>query len=184
MLYLIGLTTESGIFHYRIKSFYSSICCVCLKNLMEAVLLLKKQAYVLTQKTEFSAVNDWNPECWTLTILKRNYVWKLQMCINELKLLRTWREIKIECVFQITQLSGWHMTILLISSMYYTLLPRVIGVLAISHKIFTRIQCITKRWNSNIVSDHPRGKIPAGFLGDFRWGGGKCEHMQHLCCCV
>lgn len=116
---------------------------------MEVVLLFKKRAYILTQKTEFSGVNDWNPECWTLTILKRNYVRKLQMCINELKLLRTWNEIKIECVFQITKLSGWHMMILLISSIRYTLLPGEIGILAISHKIFTRIQSITKRRNSN-----------------------------------
>jgi hypothetical protein len=167
---------------------FTQVYAVCFwKNLMEVVLLFKKRAYVLTQKTEFSGVNDWNPECWTLTILKRNYVRKLQMCINELKLLRTWKEIKIECVFQITRLSGWLMTILLISSIRYTLLPGEIGILAISHKIFTGIQSITKQWNSNSLRppQFPSGKITAAFLRDFRGQlAGVRGQTQRLCCWV
>lgn len=42
---------------------------------------------------------------------------------------------RAECVFQITKLSGWHMMILSIHSMYHPLLPGETGILlAILHK--------------------------------------------------
>lgn len=151
------------------------------ENLLEVVFSC------LTQKTEFSGVNDWNPEFWTLTTLKRNYLHKLQMCINELKLLRTWKEIKRECVFQITKLFRRHMMILLISSMYYTLLPGETGILVISCKIFIPIQCSTKRSNSNIVSGYPRipqWKHLSRFPQGLPWLSSVKGQRQCLCFCV
>lgn len=70
-----------------------------------------------------------------------------QTRIDELKLLRTWKETKrAECVFQITKLSGWHMMILSIHSMY-CYLEKLESYLQYHTKQFIQIQCITKRYN-------------------------------------
>lgn len=119
------------------RSFYSSICYLFLKNLMEDIVGYLKADIFLIHETEGVLRGKWLKSKMPSTdSFEKKLRMETQTCIDELKLLRTWKETKrAECVFQITKLSGWHMVILSILSMYHPLLPGETGILlAISHK--------------------------------------------------
>lgn len=71
-----------------------------------------------------------------------------QVCINELKLLRTWKETKIvECVFQINYLDDIWWFFLYTACTTLCNLEKLESYLQYHTKQFIQIQCITKRYN-------------------------------------